>query len=679
MDMNMKRKTVALLLTLVILFGATSAGICLSGKPADTSPVLAEWDGGKITEQELERRLELIIESLPPFYRPPADGFSIEDKQKFLADFAVEEIFFLEAQKQGIDTTEATISSYEINSKPLILTQYQKENINDKIQVNEANLKAFYEKNKDEYFTKKPQATILHIETTTIDSANLALKELQADSEFVDVMKKYSTNDYSRKRNGKLTVTQGSRISGIGESATLDSLIFSAEIDSILGPIKVEDGYHIIKVVEKDMSKYRPFDEVKNEVERLYRADKEVAIRKQLIDSLATEYYTTGDTLTLSTLDLAKADTSLQYSQTQLIKSPFPEISFTIKDFAEELQNLPEPHKQRLDSYEGRKQYLIEKMGQNLMYYDALQRGYEEHPELRELLARLKMVSILREYYKQNVTEQITVSDEEVRRIYDEEKDEKYFIPASARVYQFVFDDIETAQEVYQKALNSKDLEDEGELAKLVEGYPDSQARSGRLGQIYEGGSVPGLGKDSVYVNKIFSTPAGEFSDIFQNKNGEYVFFKVLSYKPSSYRDFNQVAPSIKNRLYQSKQQERFVALQEQAKEEYNLRLYPEKLEKKLPVDSLYRLAEEKMAKEQYSSALRYYDQIIKYYPNNQDDYKATFMKGFIYSEYLNNPGKAQEAFEKVLTYPEDDLHESARYMLKAIKGEDDVIEKINP
>jgi tetratricopeptide (TPR) repeat protein len=411
----------------------------------------------------------------------------------------------------------------------------------------------------------------------------------------------------------------------------------------------------------------------------MYRANKEAEIREDLIDSLAAEYYTILDTLTLRNLDLAKADTSSQYAQTQLIKSPLPEISFTIKDFADELLSLPEPRRQGLDTYEERKQYLTGKMGQNLMYYDALQRGYEEHPDLRQQLSRIKFVGVLREYYKRNVADKVTVSDEEVREVYEKDKDEKYRIPASATVYQFVSDNKETLQQVYQKAINSPNTKDEDELAKLVEGYSVPQVRSEKLGRIYEGGSIPGLGIDSIYVNKIFSTPEGEFSDIFQNKNGEYVFFKVLSYTPASYREFNQVAPTIKNRLYQGRQEERFAELQERVKEKYNLRLYPEKLEKKLPVDSLYRLAEEKMAKEQYSSALRYYDQIIKYYPNGKDDYKATFMKGFIYSEYLNNPEKAKEAFESVLTYPEGDLHESARYMLKALKGEDDVIEKINP
>lgn len=676
MERYMKRKkAIVLLLVALILFGAASFGVCLSRKPADTSTILAEWDGGKITEQELERRLELLIESLPPFYQPK-EGFSIEDKQQFLKDFAIEEIFYLEAKKEGIDTTKAAISFYKMGSKPLILMQYQKENINDKILVSDVNLKTFYEENKDQYFTTLPKAVILHIETATIDSAKLAIDELKAGSEFVDVMERYSVNDYSKGRGGKIIVTQGKKISGIGESAILDSLIFSADIDAILGPIEVEDGYHIIKVVERDMAKYKPFDEVKNEVERLYSADKEAEIRKQLIDELASKYQTNLDTFALQRLDFTKADTSSRYAQTQLIRSPFPEISFTIKDFADEIYSMPEPRKQMLTSYESRKQYLIEIMHNNLMYYDALQKGYAEHPELREQLARIKMVGALREYFKRNVAEQVAVSDEEVREVYDKEKDEKYLIRASARIYQFAFDDKATAEEVYQKALN---LKSEEEFAKLSEEYSASQTRGGRLGPIYEGGTIPGIGPDSVYVSKIFSTPEGEFSDIFRNARGEYVFFKVLSYKPASYQPFERIAPTIENRLYREKQEERFAKLQEQIKEKYNLVIYPEKLEKKLPIDSLYKLAEQKMAEERYSSALRYYDQIIKYYPNGKDDYKALFMKGFIYSEYLNNPAKAQEAFEKVLAYPEGDLHESARYMMNALQGKDDVMEMISP
>jgi TolA-binding protein len=69
----------------------------------------------------------------------------------------------------------------------------------------------------------------------------------------------------------------------------------------------------------------------------------------------------------------------------------------------------------------------------------------------------------------------------------------------------------------------------------------------------------------------------------------------------------------------------------------------------------------------------------MKYHKNNKDDYKAMFMKGFLFAEELKDTEKAIALFEEFLTlYPEGDLSESAQYMLSSLKNKEDMIESID-
>jgi len=653
------------------IFACRCSFLSKIGKKAETSPILAEWDGGNITENNFEKRLE----SIPEFYRPK-QGFNVEQKQKFLKDYAIEEIFYIEAKEKGFDENENVKDNYNKNSAHIILNQYTQEEIRDKIKPTEPNLKKFYEEHKDKFFTQEPTATILHIQTSTLDSAKQALSELNEGVDFTETVAKYSNNDYIKKQGGKIAnIRKGGYISTIGKSPELDSLIFSAELDKICEPIKFKDNYHIIKVIDRDTTKYKSFEVAKKDVERRYKTDKEKVLKEKLLEKLTKKYKVTLDTLAIKNIDFEKADTLESEANIQLIKSPFTEISFTVGDFAKDLLQMAEPRKQSLVTYKERKIYLTEKLRDNAMYYDAIKKGYEKNPKIEPELSRVKMVTVLREYYKSYIVDSTIVSEEDIRELYEKEKDEKYKIRPSCRIQQFVFNEKETVDYVLFKA---KKAESNEELNELIKEYATYKTENGILGPVYETGSIPGLGKDTLYVTKIFETKVGEFSDVFQNRNGEYVFFKVLSYKPVTYKSFDTVSKEIKMSLFKKKQQERFENVKDVLTKKYNLKLYPEKLERKFPVDSLYKFAEEAMSHKGYYDAIRQYDEIIKYYKNGKDDYKATFMKGFIYSENLNNKKKAQEMFEKVLSYPEGELHESAKYMLMALKGEDDILEKIN-
>ena len=87
--------------------------------------------------------------------------------------------------------------------------------------------------------------------------------------------------------------------------------------------------------------------------------------------------------------------------------------------------------------------------------------------------------------------------------------------------------------------------------------------------------------------------------------------------------------------------------------------------EKPKTEEELYTMAQEAMNKGNSQEALKYYQQILKDYPQSTNNYKAQFMIGYVYSEQLKDTVKAKEAYQKVIEqYPNCDLVESAKWMM---------------
>ena len=87
--------------------------------------------------------------------------------------------------------------------------------------------------------------------------------------------------------------------------------------------------------------------------------------------------------------------------------------------------------------------------------------------------------------------------------------------------------------------------------------------------------------------------------------------------------------------------------------------------------EELFSLAQQAENEENFEKAIDFYSILLRKYPNNEHNYKAQFMIGFIYSEELKDYDKAREAMQKVAdNYPDCDLADDARWMLEHM-GED--------
>jgi outer membrane protein assembly factor BamD (BamD/ComL family) len=85
----------------------------------------------------------------------------------------------------------------------------------------------------------------------------------------------------------------------------------------------------------------------------------------------------------------------------------------------------------------------------------------------------------------------------------------------------------------------------------------------------------------------------------------------------------------------------------------------------------LYARAQAAEQQGQAEEAVRLYRQILERYPESPNNYKATFLIGFVFSEKLEEPDSARLMFEAVIRdYPDCEFVDDAQAMLRFMKGE---------
>ena len=256
-------------------------------------------------------------------------------KAKF--DYAV---ITLDDVKKQIKPTEAELKSFYdqnkqqyVNSIPekrkarYILIDTAK--IADNIQVTPAELQQYYNQNQDKY--RQPETvTVRHILIKTpapgpdgkIDQTAVAAakakaedieKQLKAGASFAELAKKYSEDPGSATNGGLLPpLVKGQTVPEFEQAA------FNTPKGQTTGVIRTSYGFHIIRVEDKQPARLKPLDEVKAEIEPLLKSQKAAATAQQLANTVQSLARTNGldkaaaaKGLTVTTSDLASQNDPL--------------------------------------------------------------------------------------------------------------------------------------------------------------------------------------------------------------------------------------------------------------------------------------------------------------------------------------------------------------------------------
>jgi len=230
--------------------------------------------------------------------------------------------------------------------------------------------------------------------------------------------------------------------------------------------------------------------------------------------------------------------------------------TITTADFQKELENLPPYLKPMADTAEGKKELLDTMVVRELILQQARKDGLDKSPEVAAKLEELRKRVVVEAFLKKKVEENASVSDEEMKKFYEENK-EKFKSGAQVRASHILMKSEDEAQKVL------KELKDGGNFEELAKKHSidSAAAKGGDLGWFSKGSMVPEFEK------VVFGLKEGETSGIVKTQFGYHVI-KLTGKRPAGIRTFDEVKEQIKAAILPSKQQEVFQKLKDDIKKD---------------------------------------------------------------------------------------------------------------
>ena len=435
-----------------------------------------------------------------------------------------------------------------------------------------------------------------------------------------------------------------------------------------------------IKITNKEKQKYfiehskdkaifgKTFKEVADYIEKKLLPEKRKELEEKEQKRLEKEYNVTYNTNVIKKINLDDLDANNDIKNELVVKSPNEDLQKTVADFLKAYKKMPAFRKDAVKK-DGIEKFIKELTKQELFYLEALKEGLDKNPEIAKTIERYKENTVLQHFYKNIVTNTIPQTDNDIKKYYDEHLNQ-FSTRAERKIRAFYFKDEKAAKKIRKKVAKLLKKGKEKKIVELLKKYSIHPEKEGVIEHIYKNDIVPGFGKDKVFFDNIWKLQKNSVSPVFKNSKGDYTFCYILKEEPSKPMDFAEIKDRVKSMMMRTLAKEKFEAVKKDFYKKYDVKIFKDKLPDILPAKEYFTKAMNAQNHKRYKDAIFYYDKIIKYYKNNKDDYKALFMKAYIYSEDLDDKEKALALFKKVISdYPKSDLHDSAKFMIDELEG----------
>ena len=192
-------------------------------------------------------------------------------------------LFQKKAEEDKLEETEEFKQVLE-SVKADLLSRMAMTKVIQAVTVSEEEKKAFYEENKAQ-FGQQATASAKHILTDTEEECLKAAAQIEAgEKTFEEAAKEYSTCP-SKAQGGDLgTFGKGQMVK------EFEDAVFNGELNKVLGPVKTQFGYHLIKVSDVTEAKTAACEEAKDQVEGMALQKKQQEEFEAVATELANKY-----------------------------------------------------------------------------------------------------------------------------------------------------------------------------------------------------------------------------------------------------------------------------------------------------------------------------------------------------------------------------------------------------
>ena len=211
--------------------------------------ILATVGGVNITEADVDAFIaglskeQQVYKTIPQF------------RQQCVEQLVSVQLYAMMAEDEKLDETEE-FKKLIAGARREILANLAMKKSFANIEVTEEECLEFY-KNNPQHFNKGESVSAKHILVAEEAKALELLEKITAgEMAFEDAAKECSTCPSGQQGGDLGSFTRGQMV------PEFDAAAFTAEIDHIVGPVKTQFGYHLIKVYEKAEASVTPYEQV---------------------------------------------------------------------------------------------------------------------------------------------------------------------------------------------------------------------------------------------------------------------------------------------------------------------------------------------------------------------------------------------------------------------------------
>lgn len=204
----------------------------------------------------------------------------------------------------------------------------------------------------------------------------------------------------------------------------------------------------------------------------------------------------------------------------------------TLDEFNKKIEMLPKQYQDIVKNQ--KKNFLDDIVKEELLYQEALKSNIDKDPETQKVVEEAKKKIIVFRLINDRVNEKVSVSDEEIKKYYDEHS-EDFLMPERWRASHILVSARQEAEDIKNKLAGGASFED---IAK--EKSKDATAKQGGdVGYFSKGQLIP------EFETACLALEIGQISDIVETKFG-YHIIKLMDKKSPEVQKFEDVKDLIK-------------------------------------------------------------------------------------------------------------------------------------
>jgi parvulin-like peptidyl-prolyl isomerase len=264
-----------------------------SAKISDKT-VAVKYDDMNFTEQFIVDQLNRI----PEYHRTRIN--SSEVLKVVVKGIVMQQLLYREVIEKSYDKVPAVVEMTNKIKKQVFL-KYKMHEVLSLAQVTDSSLKIFYNKN-PKSFKYPNEISIQEILVENKSKADSIYKLFLNGEDFGKLAKTFSLRKASANNDGVIDY------SDISKFGSIKKQLWQTDIGNTIGPIEVYGYYGIFKVLGKRDGKQKPFNDVKADVESLYKFENKKLIIENYLEKIKQKVDISVNGKVLSSINFLEKD-----------------------------------------------------------------------------------------------------------------------------------------------------------------------------------------------------------------------------------------------------------------------------------------------------------------------------------------------------------------------------------